>query len=160
MTRLFLGVAWAALTAAAGCGSPVALCGPTSGIVERVIDGDTIVLTSGETIRYLMVDTPETTSDVECYGEEAKQFNTDAVAGKTVYLAYDLECTDRFDRLLAYVTADGQEINRTLVERGYACALHIAPNGNDRKDEFDALEFRARAEGRGLWSACPAPRPC
>ena len=57
------------------------------------------------------------------------------------------------------MTVDGQELNRLLVERGYGCVLHIAPNGDDRKDEFDMLEFRAKAEGRGLWSAC-MPAPC
>lgn len=150
----------AMLAIGAGCGDPGASCGPEAGVVARVIDGDTIVLESGETIRYLMVDTPETTSEVECFGADARSFNTDAVGGKAISLRYDVECTDRFDRLLAYVSVDGQEINRLLVERGYGCVLRIAPNGAARADEFEMLEFRARAEGRGLWSACPEPRPC
>jgi hypothetical protein len=35
---------------AAGCGTSGSVCGPSSGIVERVIDGDTVVLTTGEKI--------------------------------------------------------------------------------------------------------------
>jgi hypothetical protein len=32
--------------------------------------------------------------------------------------------------------------------------LHIPPNGDARLAEFQALEDQARAEGRGMWSAC------
>ena len=147
-----------ALGAAAGC-SGGSDCGPTDGVVARVIDGDTIELESGETIRYLMVDTPENTSTVECYGPEAAQFNAELVEGKEVAIDYDTECTDRFDRLLAYLSVDGREVNSLLVERGFGCVLYIPPNGQDREEEFDALEETARAESRGLWGACPE-NPC
>jgi len=129
-------------------------------VVDRVVDGDTIVLRSGERIRYLLVDTPESTGGkVECFGAAAARFNTDLVLGQEVELTYDVECRDRFDRLLAYVTVAGQDVSRLLVERGYACVLHIPPNGEDRADELEAIEARARAEGRGLWGECQV-RPC
>ncbi len=127
-------------------------CGPTKGVVARVIDGDTIELESGETIRYLMVDTPETFGGEECFGPEAKQFNTDIALGKEVTLQYDTECTDRFDRSLAYVSVDGREINSLLVERGFACVLYIPPNGTDRRSAFESLEEIAQQQNRGLWN--------
>lgn len=155
-----------ALVALAGLAAPLAACngggsdcGPTSGRVARVIDGDTIELESGEAIRYLMVDTPENTTSVECYGPEAAAFNADLVEGKDVEIEYDAECEDRYDRLLAYVRVDGREVNSLLVERGFGCVLYIPPNGTDREAEFDALEETARAESRGLWGACPE-NPC
>lgn len=130
-------------------------CGPTSGLVTNVVDGDTIDLDTGERIRYLLVDTPESTGGAsDCFGQEAKNFNHDLVLGRQVMLRYDQECTDRFGRLLAYVSLDGQEINRLLVERGYACVLYIPPNGADRRTEFESLEAQAQAAGRGMWSAC------
>jgi len=134
-------------------------CGPTSGTVSRVIDGDTIEMESGETIRYLLVDTPENTSSVECYGPEATTFNAELVEGKNVDLEYDEECTDRYDRLLAWVSVEGREVNSLLVERGFGCVLFIPPDGADREEEFNALEDTARAESRGLWGACPE-NPC
>ena len=74
-----------ALLAATGCGTPESECGPSEGVVERVIDGDTIELVGGVKIRYLMVNTPETTGGKnECYGDNAVTFNTDLVLGKTV----------------------------------------------------------------------------
>lgn len=144
----------AALTACAG---PEDTCGPTTGTVSRVIDGDTIDLASGERIRYLLVDTPESVNGAtDCYGTNAAQLNRDLVEGREVTLAYDeAGCTDRFGRLLAYVSVGGVEVNRTLVERGYACVLYIPPAGELRHNEFENLEAVARAAGRGMWSACP-----
>lgn len=129
--------------------------GPDSAAVERIIDGDTIELDTGERVRYLLVDTPESVNGAtDCFGQNAKQFNYDLVFGKTVQLTYDVEPKDRFGRLLAYVTVDGVDVNRRLVERGYACVLYIPPNGTDRRAEFEALEAEARSSARGMWGVC------
>jgi micrococcal nuclease len=130
-------------------------CGPRSGIVLRTVDGDTIELESGERVRYLMIDTPESTNGADdCFGAEAAQFNRDAVEGREVTLEYDEVCEDDYGRLLAYVSVDGREINALMVERGYACVLQIPPNGAARADEFDDLEYAARTSMVGLWGAC------
>jgi micrococcal nuclease len=149
-------IRWLALASLAACGGADGdRCGPSEGVVARAIDGDTIELESGEIIRYLLVDTPESTGGAtDCFGENAKTFNEDLVVGETVQLTYDVECEDYFGRLLAYVRVGGREVNTLLVERGYACVLHIPPNGDDRVDEFQALEDAARAAGTGMWSAC------
>ena len=145
---------------AAGCGGDGSECGAISAVVTRIIDGDTVELDTGETIRYLMVNTPETTGGKnECYGQNAVTFNTDLVLNKEVELDYDTECTDRFGRTLAYVTVGGTEVNTLMIERGYACLLHISPNGDDRAAEFKALETAAKTAKRGLWGACD-PIPC
>ena len=128
-------------------------CGPTSGLVVNVVDGDTIDLASGERIRYLMIDTPELSSD-DCYAQEATELNGQLVLDREVRLEYDVECEDRFGRLLAYVYVGDNEINTVLVERGYACLLHIPPNGADREAEFSSLENLARTEERGMWGQC------
>lgn len=144
---------------AVGCeGGPG--CGPASARVTGVIDGDTIALSSGERVRYLLVDTPEITKGKdECYGKEARDFNRALVLGQIVELRYDQECRDRYGRLLAYVAVSGREVDSLLVEQGYGCVLHIPPNGAGRAAEYKALEARARAEGRGLWGSC-SPAPC
>lgn len=136
-------------------GPPEHECGPTVGVVAWVIDGDTIVLETGEHVRYILVNTPEITDGHnECYGAEGRDFNDMMVAGKTVTLEYDQECRDIYDRLLAYVSVDELEINRALLEQGYACILHVPPNGNARLAEYQALEAAAREAGVGMWSAC------
>ncbi len=134
--------------------------GGTSAVVTRVIDGDTVELASGEKVRYLMVNAPETTNGhSDCYGANAATFNSDLVLDKTVTLDYDVVKTDMFGRTLAYVSVDGQEVNSLLLERGYACLLHIPPNGDARLAELEALETAAKRENRGLWGAC-SPIPC
>lgn len=130
-------------------------CGPRTATVARVIDGDTVELDSGERVRYLMVDTPETTNGKhDCFGAEAAAFNMQTVLGKTITLHYDEVCEDVYGRLLAYVEVGGRELNALLVERGYACVLHIPPNGDDRAQEFAELERAAKDGKVGLWGAC------
>lgn len=146
----------APLGACGEASSDASRCGPEEAVVERVIDGDTVELEDGNRVRYLLVDTPESTNGADdCYGAEAAEFNRQLVEGETIRLEYDEECEDRFDRLLAYVEVDGRDVNALLVERGYACVLHIPPNGDDRVDQFEDLEQLAQAGGKGMWGACP-----
>lgn len=142
-----------------GGGAPGSECGPSTGVVAEVIDGDTIELATGERVRYLMIDSPENTRETECYGPEATAYNRMLVEGQTVELSYDAECIDDYGRLLAYVRVNDREVNTLMVERGYACVLFIPPNGSDRYDEFDDLEFRAQSGNFGLWGVCET-NPC
>jgi micrococcal nuclease len=148
-----------AVLALAACGgSP---CGPSEAKVTRVLDGDTVELENGDKIRYLLVDTPEVSGGGDCFGEEARQFNSDLVLGKTIQISYDVECTDKFGRTLAYVSVGGQEINSLLIQRGYGCVLHIPPDGESRVDELEALQLDAKNAHRGLWGVCdPLPPAC
>jgi micrococcal nuclease len=130
-------------------------CGPARAVVERVIDGDTIELATGERVRYLLVDAPELE---DCFGAEAAEANRRLVEGEAVTLRFDRECTDDYDRALAWVEVDGRALNLVLVERGLACVLHIPPNGDDEVESFVHAEAWARHEGRGMWGACEAPR--
>ena len=144
----------------AACDDGGSACGAEEALVTRVIDGDTVELEDGTRVRYLMVNAPETTQGHDdCYGQNAVTFNTDLVLNKVVQLRYDVECEDRFDRTLAYVSVAGQEVNTLMLERGYACLLHISPNGDDRIDEYKAIQATAKAEKRGLWGVCD-PIPC
>ena len=146
----------AATLAATGCAPDGGPCGPETAVVARVVDGDTVELDTGDRVRYLLVDTPESTGGAhDCFGANAAALNRELVLGKPVALTYDAECTDRYDRLLAYVTVGGRDVNRLLLERGYACLLHIPPNGDDRLADYTAAEAEARAGRRGMWGACP-----
>lgn len=137
------------------CGDTAERCGPSSATVTRVVDGDTVELDTGEKVRYLLIDTPESTNGAtDCYGHEASDYNSMLVLDREVKLTYDQECRDHFGRLLAYVEVDGIVVNLRLVQQGYACVLFIPPNGQDRKDEYDDAQFEAKSLGRGMWSAC------
>jgi micrococcal nuclease len=149
-----LGVLVWGLGAGSGCGSESA-CGPGGGVVARVVDGDTVVLQSGERVRYLLVDTPESTGGKhDCFGAESRDFNRSLVEGRVVRLTYGEACTDRYGRLLAYVSVDGREVNSVLAQEGYACVLYVPPAGGSRRSEFQALESAARRARRGMWGQC------
>jgi micrococcal nuclease len=136
---------------------------PSTGVVTRVTDGDTIRVRLGsgeERVRYIGVDTPETVkpgTPVQCYGKAASAFNARLLRDRRVRLVFDAERRDRYGRLLAYVyrEPDGLFVNAELVRRGYAQPLTIPPNVA-HASEFRRLASTARRGGRGLWSACGA----
>ena len=125
-------------------------------LVVRVIDGDTIELVSGERVRYIGVNTPETVHPdkaAECYGQEASKFNKQLIEGKWVRLDKDISETDKYGRLLRYVYLDDQMVNLLLVQNGYAEASTYPPDVKFT-DEFLEAQTLARNDGKGLWSAC------
>ncbi len=132
--------------------------------VESVVDGDTIVVTGGERVRLIGVDTPETKDPrkpVQCFGVEASAFTASLLSpGTGVRLVYDVERLDRFSRTLAYVYRedDGLFVNAVLLAEGYAQVATFPPNVA-HVEEFTAQARTAREEGRGLWSACGGDEP-
>ena len=128
--------------------------------VQRVIDGDTVVLQDGARVRYIGIDTPEMRSPAECYAAEATARNRELVEGRPVGLRKDVSETDRYGRLLRYLYLPGGEmVNAILVREGYATALRYPPDVLFA-DRFEALEQEARAAGRGMWGpACQGAQP-
>ena len=137
----------------AGCGSA------TTARVERVVDGDTIVVRldgRSERVRYIGVDTPESVKPgvgVQCFAKAAAAENRRLVLGRDVRLTYDAEARDRYGRLLAYVWRDKLLVNAELVRRGYGKPLEIAPN-LAHAAELRRLASAARRGRQGLWSRC------
>lgn len=129
--------------------------------VSRVIDGDTVELSSGQRLRYIGIDTPELTNPRECYAVEAYLKNRELVQGKRVALRKDVSETDRYGRLLRYVyLPNGEMVNAILVREGYALVATFPPDVMFA-ELFVQLEGEAREAGRGLWGpACQAtPTP-
>ena len=94
--------------------------------VERVIDGDTLVA-NGENIRLLGINSPERG---ELYYQEAKSFLEELSLNKTARLEFGKEKEDKYQRTLAYIFIDGENINLKLVENGFA--NFYFPTGKDR----------------------------
>ena len=133
--------------------------GPVEARVERVVDGDTLVVRypgENRTVRLTGLDTPETvhpTQPVEHFGLEASAFTRARLDGQTVELPVDPagDTVDAFGRLLRLVYLDGGEnFNATLIREGYGHAIRGFDYSMRR--EFIALENQARIQGRGLWA--------
>jgi micrococcal nuclease len=156
----------AAALAACGHSSPRASAprraGGANATVERVVDGDTIIVHAAgrrERVRLIGIDTPESVkpnTPVQCFAIEASN-RTKALlpAGTGVRLVGDVEQRDRYQRLLAYVyrASDGLFVNLQLAREGYAVPYTFPPNVAHTAD-FVAAAGEARDAGRGLWSAC------
>ncbi len=122
--------------------------------VIEVVDGDTIKIESGETVRYLGMDTPELTHNPpDCYAAEATAKNKELVEGQEVRLIKDVRDTDRYGRLLRYVYVDNTFINLELVSQGFARAFTVPPDIKYEEEMLKA-EQQARESRAGLWGGC------
>ncbi len=132
--------------------------------ISRVVDGDTVEISPAIggviDVRLIGVDTPET-KEPGCapqpYGTEASSYAESALSGQEVGLEFDVEKTDRYGRLLAYVypaSLGGEMFNEDLVEGGYAQAYPYPPNTR-YADRFVAAQESASASGLGIWSLGP-----
>ncbi len=140
--------------------------------VVRVVDGDTFHcrLSSGENVRVRLigVDTPESSDnpkarrDAERSGKSVEEIIRMGKAsteftkrllpeGETVYLEFDVQKTDRYGRLLAYVwLSDGRMLNELLLREGYAMVYTIPPNVK-YQERFLQAQREAKEKRRGLW---------
>ncbi len=120
--------------------------------VSKVIDGDTIVLNSGEVIRYIGIDTPE---KGEAFFEQATQANRELLQSGKLTFEYDVDRQDRYGRTLAYVWIDSLLVNAELIRLGLASVYTFVPNLKYR-DRFVSRQTEARKSGLGIWSV-PVP---
>ena len=133
----------------AGCDNDKTATTGSEPKVERIIDGDTIVLAGDQIVRYIGIDTPERGDP---YYEEATDANRSLVEGKKVRLELDEEEEDRYGRTLAYVYVGDTFVNFQLVRSGYARSYPYPPNVR-YQDRFHSAEKEARQEGIGIWSS-------
>jgi micrococcal nuclease len=137
--------------------------------VTYIYDGDTIKLENGERVRFVGIDTPESSQnkkllrdaarsgqdikEILAMGHVAGAYTKSLLEGRRVRLEFDIEKRDKYGRLLAYVyrVEDGLFINEDIIKNGYAYPMTIPPNVR-HADEFKKLFREAQKAKRGLWS--------
>lgn len=131
------------------------------GELERVIDGDTIVMDNGEHVRYIGVNSSEVghgRKPDDFYGPEATECNKDLLGGDSgvkLKLVFDKKKRDRYGRWLAYVYSGKKFktfVNMELVRRGCAEEMRIPPDVKF-SDEFESQADDAAGRKVGIWSA-------
>jgi len=145
---------------------PAAVAQTAKARVVRVIDGDTlkVKLASGPsaTVRLIGIDTPETRkpgTPVQCGGLDAtarmKKLALRDGAGRTVTLKTDptQDVLDRYDRLLAYVSAGGVDFGRTMISSGWA-KVYVFEQDFLRVRGYRAAQASGKAAKRGVWRKC------
>lgn len=140
-----------------------------SGIVTKVIDGDTVTISFDngiiQKVRFVGIDTPEISqkndvndwfnvsdSDLKTYGYLAKDYITEKLLNQRVELKYDVLAgnVDQFGRVLAYVYIDGENINMSLIEEGLA-RTYIEGN-SEQKYLFIQQQSYAMKSCKGVWT--------
>lgn len=139
--------------------------------IERVKDGDTYLLSTGQTVRLIGIDTPEKHNskklekDIDRYsikaesmvlmGKLSTEYARKLVQGQKVCLKYGRKKIDYYDRLLAYVfiVGDSISINERLILEGYAKTFEKYPF--PEMPEYLKAEQQAQKELKGLWKLYP-----
>ena len=124
------------------------VCFGTKTKVTRVIDGDTFETETDEKVRLIGINAPEI-SDI--FGQESKQYLSDLIENKIVYLQSDniSNDKDRYQRLLRYVIIDSIDINKKMVSDGFAFAYlkyHFI-----KSSDYEQAQIQARETNKGIW---------
>jgi micrococcal nuclease len=127
--------------------------------IERVIDGDTVVLTTGAHVRLVQIDTPEVYFGLECWGRQASAETKKLLpAGTLVRLGVEpaTDRADQYGRLLRYVVRarDGLNVNVFLVSHGDAAPYFYRGRLGRYASVLRRDALGARAHRRGLWGVC------
>src|SRR3989344_3068426 len=123
---------------------------PKDGKVERIVDGDTVVLHNGTIVRYVGITSPETGEPFE---KEATEANRKLVEGKNVKLEYENYKADKFGRILAYLIIDGKNVFIEMAKLGMASVViyqHKKPF--IYQEQLLKAQEEAKKNKRGFWN--------
>lgn len=122
------------------------------------VDGDTTkfkVEGKKETVRYLLIDTPETVhpkNEVEPLGPEASDFVKKMLTqADRIELELDVSERDKYGRLLAYVYADGKSVQEELLKNGLARVAYVYQPNVKYVDRYREIQDAARKKEAGIW---------
>ena len=155
---LVLTVKAAAAASASAVPLPASLALDAEARVVNVIDGSTVLLDDGGTVRLAGIEPPsqvdsETASGAESLAAQAKGALAALVKGRLVSLALGKTRRDRYGRLRAHLvrTDDGTWIQGALLAAGLA-RVHSLVDDRVAVAGMLTIEHRARAAGLGVWS--------
>ncbi len=138
-----------------------------------ITDGDTIrVMVDGkeEPVRLIGIDTPEKwkkrgkgwVEDPDPFALEASAFTTKLLTGRDIWLEYDVQRRDKYDRILAHVWVQipGESAktlaNAQIVRAGLAQLLTIPPDVK-YVDRLKAALIAAKRDKLNLWAGTAEP---
>ena len=132
------------------------LLGQTGPCPFKGIESDTILLESGDQVRYLGIDAPEVDHDgggSEFMAKAAWKINRKTVKGRPVRLELDRETQDRYGRILGYVfLKDGRMVNDLLIQQGMAHVM-VKSKGLAYWDLLLESQRKAMKKKKGIWAA-------
>lgn len=128
--------------------------------IARVTDGDTVVLSDGQRVRLIGLNTPELNAAVardQALAGLAKQALQKFLEGEEITLIPGRDTLDSYGRTLAHIRlADGRDAANALIAAGLGVAVAVGANTRCA-DALLALEHAARRARVGIW-ALPGER--
>jgi len=119
--------------------------------VVNVIDGDSFILSTDQSIRLGNLEAPELEN---CMGNEAKQVLTKLILGKTVKL--DIFAHDLYKRPIALVYVDDLLVNEVLLRKGLA---RYDGTPSKERDRLKSAYDKAKVEDIGIFKTCISVHP-
>ncbi|WP_299514950.1 thermonuclease family protein [uncultured Rummeliibacillus sp.] len=127
--------------------------------LTETVDGDTIKVRykgKEETVRYLLVDTPESKKTGTCvqpYAKSAYTKNKQLVNSGKLSLEFESSAKrDKYGRLLAYVYVDGKSVQESLLKGGYARVAYIYDPPYKHLSQYQKDENIAKNKDLNIWS--------
>ncbi len=140
----------------AGCGNGEKTEVPKKSVT--VVDGDTLKIQlkgKTETVRLLLVDTPETNHPEigkQPLGEEAKAFTQKLVhEAEKIELEKEKTKRDKYGRFLAYVLVDGKLLQEELIKGGFARVAYVEDDDAKYLDRLKKAEQEVKQKKVGIW---------
>jgi len=122
--------------------------------VSHVVDGDSLRLIDGRSVRLIGINAPELAREsraAEPLSKNAHKALTKLVAGKKLELKPGQQAFDHYGRTLAYlVLPDGSFAGEVLLRSGLASLIAIPPN-IDHISRYQKTESEARQRRLGIW---------
>ncbi len=125
--------------------------------LSKCVDGDTAwFLIDGENtkMRFLAIDTPESTNKIEEYGKEASEYTCSMLTNaKVIEIEYDENAsgTDKYGRDLGWIFVDGELLQKKIIESGLGKIAYLY---DDYKytSILEEAESQAKENKVGMWS--------
>jgi len=118
--------------------------------VREVVDGRTLVLSDGRTLRLAGIDVPEASGERRALFEAARALVERLTRNRPLTITDAAPLPDRRGRLVAHARVDEVWVQGALIQAGLA-RFHPTPLNRARTTEMAALETAARYDNRGVW---------
>jgi micrococcal nuclease len=116
--------------------------------VIRIIDGDTFETVSGEKVRMIGINAPEI-SDI--FGLYAKEHLKSLIENEYITLIGDQLSNDKdmYQRLLRYVYLNEVDINKKMIDDGFAFAY--LKYKFSKSEEYERAQLQSKENSLGIW---------
>ena len=106
-------------------------------------------------VRFLYIDTPESTNQIEPYGKEASDYTKEQLSNANTIeleLNNDGDSEDKYGRLLAWVFVDGELLQKKLAQEGLVEKFYDYGYDYTYSELIINADKEARVENRGIYS--------